>query len=128
MAHAPHGFTVRPAVWKRALGQGKDKEACQLRAMQLFPSANLRLKKHHGRAEAFLLALYGQRHLGAVGHVPGVLARKKQAAAVRWPTGGLHDCLAADTLARLGGGSRWRGEKSAFEIPIRLARLRRGGR
>ena len=57
--------TVRPVIWKRALGLGKDKEACRLRAMQLFLSADLRLKKHHGWAEALLLALYGQRHLGA---------------------------------------------------------------
>jgi hypothetical protein len=55
---------VRPAVWKRALGLGKDKEACRLGAMLLFPSADLRLKKHHGRAEALLLEFYSQRHLG----------------------------------------------------------------
>jgi len=54
--------TVRPAVWKQALGLGKDKEQARLRAMQLFPSADLRLKKHHGRAEALLLARYGWQH------------------------------------------------------------------
>ncbi len=44
-----------------ALGlRWKDKEASRLRAQQLFPSADLRLKKHHGRAEALLLAAYGQ--------------------------------------------------------------------
>jgi hypothetical protein len=32
--------TVRPAVWKRALGLGKDKEQARLKAMQLFPSAS----------------------------------------------------------------------------------------
>jgi crossover junction endodeoxyribonuclease RuvC len=52
---------VRPQIWKRALGLGKDKEASRLRAMQLFPSAELRRKKDHGRAEALLLARYGQR-------------------------------------------------------------------
>jgi hypothetical protein len=47
---------VRPAVWKKAFSLGKDKEAARLRAMQLFPAADLRLRKHHGRAEALLLA------------------------------------------------------------------------
>ncbi len=50
---------VRPAIWKRALGLGKDKEASRLRAMQLFPGADLRRQKDHGRAEALLLAWYG---------------------------------------------------------------------
>lgn len=50
---------VRPAIWKRTLGVGKDKEQARLRAMQLFPGADLRRKKDHGRAEALLLAWYG---------------------------------------------------------------------
>lgn len=50
---------VRPASWKKALGLGKDKEASRLRAQQLFPGADLRRKKDHGRAEALLLAWYG---------------------------------------------------------------------
>ncbi len=54
---------VRPQVWKRALGLGPDKEQCRLRAMQLFPGADLRRKKDHGRAEALLLAWYGMHHL-----------------------------------------------------------------
>jgi crossover junction endodeoxyribonuclease RuvC len=53
--------SVRPALWKRALTLSKDKEASRLRAMQLYPGADLRLKKHHGRAEALLLAHYGMR-------------------------------------------------------------------
>jgi len=57
--------TVRPAVWKKAFSLGTDKEASRLRAMQLFPGAELRLKKHHGRAEALLLAHYGQHHARA---------------------------------------------------------------
>jgi hypothetical protein len=56
----PH-TRIRPHIWKKALGLGQDKEASRLRAMQLFPSAELRRKKDHGRAEALLLALYGQR-------------------------------------------------------------------
>jgi crossover junction endodeoxyribonuclease RuvC len=49
---------VRPAIWKKAFNLGKDKEASRLRAMQLFPSADLRRRKDHGRAEALLLAYY----------------------------------------------------------------------
>lgn len=51
--------SVRPGIWKRSLALGKDKEAARLRAQQLFPSADLRRKKDHGRAEALLLASYG---------------------------------------------------------------------
>jgi hypothetical protein len=47
---------VQPQIWKRALGLGKDKEQARLRAMQLFPQADLRRKRDHGRAEAILLA------------------------------------------------------------------------
>jgi crossover junction endodeoxyribonuclease RuvC len=53
--------TVRPAVWKRALGLSKDKEQARLKAMQLFPSAPLRHKQDHGRAEALLMAWYGRQ-------------------------------------------------------------------
>ena len=58
----PH-TRVRPATWKRAMGLGKDKEAARLRAMQLFPQADLRRKRDHGRAEALLLTWYGWQHL-----------------------------------------------------------------
>ena len=34
-----------------------DKEQARLRAMQLFPGADLRRKKDHGRAEALLLVV-----------------------------------------------------------------------
>ena len=51
--------TVRPQVWKRALRLSRDKEASRLRAIQLFPGADLRRKKDHGKAEALLLAYYG---------------------------------------------------------------------
>ena len=47
------------AIWKCALGLGKDKEQARLRAMQLFAGADLRRQKDHGRAEALLLAWYG---------------------------------------------------------------------
>ena len=59
----PH-TRVRPAIWKRALGLGKDKEQARLRAMQLFPAADLRRKRDHGRGEALLLGYYGIHCLG----------------------------------------------------------------
>jgi hypothetical protein len=52
---------VRPGVWKKALGLTRDKEQTRLRAMQLYPGADLRRKKDHGRAEALLLARWGSR-------------------------------------------------------------------
>jgi crossover junction endodeoxyribonuclease RuvC len=50
---------IRPAAWKRRLGLPGAKEAARLRAIQLFPHADLRRKKDHGRAEALLLAYWG---------------------------------------------------------------------
>jgi crossover junction endodeoxyribonuclease RuvC len=58
---------VRPQIWKKAFGLGKDKKASRLKAMQLYPAADLRLRKHHGRAEAVLLARYGQQWAGTAG-------------------------------------------------------------
>jgi hypothetical protein len=55
---------VRPGVWKKAFSLGKDKEASRLRAMQLYPAADLRRKKDHGRAEALLLAWWGHQRRG----------------------------------------------------------------
>lgn len=57
---------VRPQVWKRTLHLSRDKEASRLRAQQLFPGAELRRKKDHGRAEALLLAYYGCQQRRAV--------------------------------------------------------------
>jgi len=54
---------IRPGIWKRTLGLGKDKEAARVRAMQLYPGADLRRKRDHGRAEALLLVSYGLRAL-----------------------------------------------------------------
>ena len=47
---------VTPAVWKRAMGLSADKSASLGRARLLFPTADLGLAKHDGRAEALLLA------------------------------------------------------------------------
>jgi crossover junction endodeoxyribonuclease RuvC len=52
-----------PAAWKRSLGVPKAKDGARARASQLLPAAAAQwpLKKHHGRAEAALLALHGSR-------------------------------------------------------------------
>ena len=54
-----------PRRWKRALHVPKAKDAARARASQLLPEAahQWRLRKHDGRAEAALLALYGARQL-----------------------------------------------------------------
>ncbi|OYD80959.1 hypothetical protein [Azospirillum brasilense] len=56
---------VRPAEWKRTLRVPADKTAARARASELLPAyaSNWPLKKHDGRAEAALLALWGVRHL-----------------------------------------------------------------
>lgn len=52
---------VTPQKWKKHFGLSADKEQCRLRAIRMFPSVadSFRLKKHDGRAEAALIALYG---------------------------------------------------------------------
>ena len=57
---------VTPQVWKKEMQCPKDKDASRMRASQLLPqfSHNWDLKKHDGRAEASLIALYGFRKLG----------------------------------------------------------------
>ncbi len=51
---------VTPAEWKRALGLSSDKRASLDKARLLFPTADLSLAKHEGRAEALLLAHFAQ--------------------------------------------------------------------
>jgi len=56
-------FLVSPAKWKRAMnlkGGKEGKEQARERAIETFPSyaPSFSLKKHHGRAEASLLAVY----------------------------------------------------------------------
>jgi crossover junction endodeoxyribonuclease RuvC len=46
---------VTAAVWKRALGLSSDKRASLHKARLLYPTAELHLAKHDGRAEALLL-------------------------------------------------------------------------
>lgn len=52
---------VTPQKWKKHFGLSADKEESRLRAIRLFPNAaeSFKLKKHDGRAEAALIALYG---------------------------------------------------------------------
>lgn len=52
---------VTPQKWKKHFGLSSDKEQSRLRAIRTFPAAaeSFKLKKHDGRAEAALLALYG---------------------------------------------------------------------
>ena len=55
---------VSPVVWKRSFGLvGADKDAARLLAIDLFAGSahHLKLKKHHNRADALLLAEYGRR-------------------------------------------------------------------
>lgn len=54
---------VTPSVWKRAMAVPGDKDSARARASQLLPehSRNWPLKKHDGRAEAALIALYGSQ-------------------------------------------------------------------
>lgn len=47
---------VTPAQWKRAMGLSTDKGVSLNKARLLFPTAELHLAKHDGRAEALLLA------------------------------------------------------------------------
>lgn len=54
---------VHSTRWKKDLmdGMGKTKDASILRAKEIFPTADLSLKKHHGRGDALLIAEYRRR-------------------------------------------------------------------
>lgn len=56
---------VKPAVWKTALGLGRDKNESRFLAQRQFPEmkAHFERKKDDGRAEAALLALFARRLL-----------------------------------------------------------------
>ena len=59
---------VHPATWKKDMGLTKDKDACRLKASQEMPSEahNWARSKDDGRAESFLLALYGIKKMQSV--------------------------------------------------------------
>jgi crossover junction endodeoxyribonuclease RuvC len=61
-----------PARWKRVMQVTKSKDGCRARASQLLPEAAHQwpLRKHDGRAEAALIALYGARQLQGPMSVP----------------------------------------------------------
>lgn len=54
---------VAPRDWKRSLRVPADKAGARRRAEEFFPddAGQWRLAKHHGRAEAALIAWYGRR-------------------------------------------------------------------
>jgi Holliday junction resolvasome RuvABC endonuclease subunit len=64
---------VTPQVWKKVMQCPKEKEAARMRATQLLPnfSHNWPLKKHDGRAEASLIALYAH-HACATQRIVGL--------------------------------------------------------
>jgi len=59
---------VTPQVWKKKMDCPTDKDAARMRATQLLPkhAHNWDLKKHDGRAEAALIALYGFNSLRSI--------------------------------------------------------------
>lgn len=59
---------VSPQAWKRDLSLGKGKDAARARASELLGHASYLwpLKKHDGRAESALIALWGVRALNAI--------------------------------------------------------------
>ena len=54
---------VAPVTWKRAFGlvgdKAADKSAARLKALELYPQADLQRVKDHNRAEAILIARFG---------------------------------------------------------------------
>jgi crossover junction endodeoxyribonuclease RuvC len=55
-------FEVRPAEWKKGLNLGPSKSDSRNKASQIFPgnADQWHMKKHDGRAEAALIAWFGQ--------------------------------------------------------------------
>lgn len=49
---------VSPATWKKRMGLTRDKEDARAKAIHLWPTAPLHLKRHADRSEALLLARY----------------------------------------------------------------------
>ncbi len=58
---------IAPQRWKKAMmdGMPKEKDSSRVVAMRLFPQAavELKLRKHHGRADALLIAAYRRTSL-----------------------------------------------------------------
>jgi crossover junction endodeoxyribonuclease RuvC len=68
-----------PAVWKANMKLSRDKKKSLAKARQLFPNHTdlFERVKDHGRAEAALLAWYGQRHLELMGMPVSGAGRKR---------------------------------------------------
>ena len=60
-------FLVSPQKWQKTMLTVADgsttKEQSMCAARRMFPKADIRLKKHHGRADAILLAEYGRTRI-----------------------------------------------------------------
>lgn len=56
---------VQPAVWARTMNKGYGKDASRHRAMELHPDKQelFKLVKHDGRAEAVLIAMWGEKQI-----------------------------------------------------------------
>ena len=55
---------VQPQTWKKDYSLlKKDKQASIMKAKELFPEADITLKRHDGRAEALLIADYTRRNM-----------------------------------------------------------------
>ena len=67
--HLPIMF-VTPAVWKGFYGLSKDKHASLHKGRLLYPTAELRLARHDGRAEALLIARFGVTHSAGKARIP----------------------------------------------------------
>ena len=55
--------STQPRAWKKFFGLGSEKGDSLRIARELYPTAPLKLAKHHNRAEALLLAHFGQARL-----------------------------------------------------------------
>ena len=57
---------VTPQTWKKYFRLSADKEESRALALRLFPACadSFKLKKHHGRAEAALIAKFGAETIG----------------------------------------------------------------
>ncbi len=60
--------TIKPSVWKMALGLSSDKDESRRKADEFYPAfASLwHLKKHNDRAEALLMTVYAKKYLSPI--------------------------------------------------------------
>ena len=54
---------VNPREWKKYYNINSDKEIARARAIERYPKVDLSKKKHHNKAEALLIARYGEMKL-----------------------------------------------------------------